>query len=49
MAANIAAEIRARKLPEHAPIPVGQGDGFVQEEQLGPAAAHDFAMAAAER
>jgi autotransporter-associated beta strand protein len=29
MAANIAAEIRARKLPEHAPIPVGQGDGFV--------------------
>jgi autotransporter-associated beta strand protein len=29
MAANIAAEIRARKLPEHSPIPVGQGDGFV--------------------
>ncbi len=29
MAANIGAEIRARKVPEHAPIPVGQGDGFV--------------------
>jgi hypothetical protein len=29
MATNIAAEIRARKLPEHSPIPVGQGDGFI--------------------